>query len=95
MMDEFAARRRLKGPRVVNLRPVCAKDVASQFRRMADEIDSGEIGHIESMVSCAEIDGEIIIFGWGNVDGLRATGMFSLAVTKLTQETLEAMADKD
>ena len=78
-------------PVVVPLREIVAKDVAAQFRRFADEIDAGEIGHIESMVSCAEIDGEIRIYGWGNIDGLRATGMFSLAVAKLTSETLAAM----
>jgi len=78
-------------PEVVPLRPVCAKDIAGQFRRMADEISSGEIGHIESMVACAEIDGEIQIYGWGNIDGLRAIGMFSLATSKLTSETLEWM----
>lgn len=78
-------------PSVVPLREVSAKDIAAQFRRMADDIDTGEIGHIESMVACGEIDGEIQIFGWGNIDGMRATGMFSLAVTKLTRETLDAM----
>jgi hypothetical protein len=88
----MTARRKAKaGPKVVKLRATSAKDVASQFRRMADEIDAGEIGHIESMVACAEIDGKIQIFGWGNIDGLRATGMFSLAVTKLTREVLDVM----
>lgn len=81
------------GPRVVPLREVSAKDIAGQFRRMAADIDAGEIGHIESMVACAEIDGEIQIFGWGNTDGMRATGMFSLAVAKLTRETLDALED--
>lgn len=78
-------------PKVVPLREVCAADIAAQFRRMADEIDSGEIGHIESMVSCAEIDGEIQLYGWGNIDGLRAIGMLSLSSTKLTSETLKWM----
>lgn len=75
-------------PTVVPLREVSAADIASQFRRMADEIDAGEIGHIESMVACGEIDGQIQIFGWGNIDGMRAIGMFSLATAKLTGETL-------
>lgn len=79
---------------VVPLRDVSAADVAAQFRRMADEIDSGEIGHIESMVACAEIDGKIELYGWGNVDGLRATAMFTLAVAKLSRETLDAMDDE-
>lgn len=78
--------------KVIPLREVSAADVASQFRRMAAEIDAGEIGHIESMVAAAEIDGEIQIFGWGNIDGMRAIGMFSLASAKLTSETLAALA---
>lgn len=78
-------------PKVVPLREVCAADVASQFRRMAEEIDSGEIGHIESMVSAAEIDGEIVLYGWGNIDGLRAIGMLSLSLAKLNRETLDWM----
>jgi hypothetical protein len=77
--------------KVVPLRDVSAADIASQFRRMADEIDAGEIGHIESMVAVGEIDGAIVLYGWGNIDGLRATGMLSLGLTKLTSETLEAM----
>ncbi len=82
-------------PKLVKLRPVCAKDIASQFRRMADEIDSGEIGHIESMVACAEIDGQVELFGWGNIDGLRAIGMLNLGITKLPTETLEWMKVED
>lgn len=81
----------MAAPKVVALREVSAADIASQFRSMADEIDAGEIGHIESMVACGEIDGEIQIFGWGNIDGMRAIGMFSLATAKLTTETLAAM----
>ena len=77
--------------KVVPLREVCAANVAAQFRRMADEIDSGEIGHIESMVSVAEIDGEIVLYGWGNIDGLRAIGMLNLGSSKLTTETLAYM----
>ncbi|WP_284278664.1 hypothetical protein [Sphingobium jiangsuense] len=77
--------------KIVPLRDICAKDIAAQFRRMADEIDAGEIGHIESMVACAEIDGAIEIFGWGNIDGLRAIAMFNLGHAKLVAGTLEAM----
>lgn len=76
---------------VVPLREVCAADIASQFRRMADEIDSGEIGHIESMVTVSEIDGQIVLHGWGNIDGMRAIGMLSLGVQRLTSETLAWM----
>lgn len=76
---------------VVPLREVCAADVAAQFRRMAEEIDSGEIGHIESMVSVAELDGEIVLFGWGKIDGMRGIGMLSLGLQKLTGETLAAL----
>jgi hypothetical protein len=76
---------------VVPLREVSAVDVAAQFRRMADEIEQGEISHVESMVSVAEIDGEICLYGWGNIDGMRATGMLALGLSKLTGETLEAM----
>jgi hypothetical protein len=79
------------GLSVVPLRDVSAADIAAQFRRMADEIDSGEISHIESMVAVAEIDGGIQLFGWGNIDGMRATGMLSLGMTKLTSETLDWM----
>jgi hypothetical protein len=85
----MTAKHKPRGPKLIKLREVCAKDIASQFRRMADEIDSGEIGHIESMVSVAEIDGEIQLFGWGNIDGMRGIGMLSLATTKLTTQTLE------
>lgn len=82
-------------PKVVPLREVCAADIASQFRRMADEIDSGEIGHIESMVSVGEIDGDIVLYGWGYIDGMRGIGMLSLGLSKLTSETLEWIeADK-
>ncbi len=76
---------------VVPLREVSAADIAGQFRRMADEIDGGSIGHVESMVACAEIDGRIELYGWGNIDGLRAMAMFSLATAKLTAETLGQM----
>ena len=78
---------------VVPLRDVSAADVAAKFRQMADDLDSGAIAHIESMVSVAEIDGEIALYGWGNIDGLRATGMLALGLTKLTSETLEQMDD--
>jgi len=74
---------------VVPLLEPNAADIAAQFRRMADELDSGEIDHLESMVAVAEQDGEIVLFGWGNIDGMRGIGMLSLAVTKLTTETLE------
>jgi hypothetical protein len=80
-------------PVVVPLREVSANDIAAQFRRMADEIDRGEIAHIESMVACAEIDGKIEIFGWGNIDGMRAIGMLSLGSSKLTTEVLKAAED--
>jgi hypothetical protein len=43
------------------------------------------------MVAVAELNGELALYGWGNIDGLRAIGMLSLGMTKLTQETLEAM----
>lgn len=76
---------------VVPLRDVSAADIAAQFRRMADEIDAGEIGHVESMVAVAEIDGQICLYGWGNIDGMRATGMLTLGMTKLTSETLDWM----
>lgn len=76
---------------VVPLREVSANDIAAQFRRMADEIDSGEIEHIESMVAVAEIDGQIVLYGWGNIDGMRATGMLSLGAAQLTRQTLDAM----
>jgi hypothetical protein len=56
---------------------------------MANEIESGE-RVIESMVACAELDGQIEIYGWGNIDGMRAIGMFSLATAKLTGQTLRA-----
>ena len=79
--------------KAVPLREISAADIAAQFRRMADEIDTGDIGHIESMVACAEIDGRIELYGWGNIDGLRATAMFSLATAKLTRETLASMED--
>ncbi len=79
--------------KVVPLREVNAADVAGQFRRMADDLDSGEIAHIESMVAVAEQDGEIVLYGWGNIDGLRAIGMLSLGSTKLTRETLDQMED--
>lgn len=78
-------------PKVVPLREICAADIASQFRLMADEIDNGVHGHIESMVSVAEIDGQIVLYGWGNVDGMRALGMLSLGNTKLNSQTLEWM----
>lgn len=68
-----------------------AADIAQQFRRMADEIDSGEIGSFESMVVCAEVDGGIEIYGWGNIDGLRAIAMFNLGHAKLTAQTLAYM----
>lgn len=87
----MTAKRKIKGPKLVKLREVCALDVAAQFERMAREIRSGEIGHIESMVSVAEIDGQIELFGWGNIDGMRGIGMLSLASTKLTSQTLEWM----
>lgn len=77
--------------KVVPLREISASDIAAQFRRMADEIDSGEIGHVESMVAVGEIDGQIELYGWGNIDGMRATGMLSLGLVKLTKETLDMM----
>lgn len=77
--------------KVIPLREVNAADIVAQFRRMADELENGEIAHIESMVAVAEQDGEIALYGWGNIDGLRAIGMLSLGSTKLTKETLEWM----
>ena len=91
----MTAKRKPRGPKLVKLREVCAKDIAAQFRRMADEIGSGQIGHVESMVSVAEIDGEIQLFGWGNIDGMRGIGMLSLATTKLTTQTLEWLESGD
>lgn len=79
---------------VVPLRDISASDISAQFRRMADEIDAGEHGKLESMVACAEVDGRIELYGWGNIDGLRATAMFTLASAKLTRETLNAMEDE-
>lgn len=87
----MTAKRKAKGPKLVQLREVCAKDIAAQFERMAADIRSGEIGHVESMVSVAEIDGEIQLFGWGNIDGMRGIGMLSLGSAKLTTQTLEWM----
>lgn len=76
---------------VVPLREISANDIAAQFRSMADDIESGEIEHIESMVSVAEIDGQIVLYGWGNIDGMRATGMLALGSAQLTRQTLDAM----
>ena len=75
--------------KVVPMLEVNAADIASQFRRMADEIDAGKHGHIESMVACAEIDGVIRIYGWGNIDGMRGIAMFKLGCSKLAHETLK------
>ncbi len=79
---------------VVPLMDPNAADIAAQFRRMADDLDSGQIEHITSMVSVAEMDGEVTIFGWGNIDGLRAIGMLQLGNQKLTRMTLNAMEDE-
>lgn len=81
--------------KVVPLRETPINDIAAQFRKMADEIDAGEHGHMESMVVCAEIDGVVQIYGWGNIDGMRAIAMFNLASAKLTGETLRITGSVD
>ena len=80
-----------KFPKVVPLRDVCAKDIAAQFRRMADELESGEIDNFESMVAVGEYNGDIQIFGWGNTDGMRAIGLLSLGAAKLNREILNEL----
>lgn len=87
----MAAKRKPKHLKVVNLREHTSKDIVAQFRRMADQLESGEIEHLESLVSVGEIDGEIQLFGWGNVDGLRAIGLLSLGLAQLNKQTLEWM----
>jgi len=77
--------------KVVPLRDVCAKDIAAQFRRMADELDSGEIANFESMVCVGDYNGDISIYGWGNIDGMRAIGLLTLGSAKFNREILAAI----
>lgn len=84
-------KRKPKFPKVVPLRDVCAKDIAAQFRRMADELDSGDIANFESMVAVGEFNGDVQIFGWGNTDGMRAIGLLSLGAARLNRDILQQM----
>ena len=74
---------------VVPLRDVCAADIAAQFRRMADELDGGQIANFESMVAVGEYNNQIHIYGWGKTDGMRAMGLLALGQAKLNREVLD------
>ena len=70
--------------------PVSLADIAGMLRKLADEIESGEI-EVDAGVTVLSGPGMLDVRGYGQCDGLQAMAYLSLAHTKLCNGTLEQM----
>ncbi len=90
-MTDFAARVsrvRMKDGADVHIIEPRANDIPSVLRVVAGEIEQGLHGDVGSIVAVFEGSAGIDLFGWGNIDGLRAIGVLNLGMQKLTSMTL-------
>lgn len=81
-----------RAPNLVAIREPNGADIAQQLRRMADDIEDGVFGQVETAMFVLDADGDLETYAWGKVDGMRCVGLLSLANTKLHTQTLEWLA---
>lgn len=74
---------------VIEIREPNGADIAQQLRRMADDIESGALGQVETAMFILDAGGDLATYAWGKIDGMRCVGLLSLANTKLHTQTLE------
>lgn len=75
--------------KVVEMPPRCG-DVTAMLRRLADQIDEGDLGEDVStlVVICGD---EFEVRGFGRIAGMEAVGYFHLAADHITRETLKGI----
>jgi hypothetical protein len=76
--------------KVVPILEPSAADIAGQLRKMADGIESGDYGQVETAIFALDADGgPPSVFGWGKVDTMRCIGLLHMSAIKLTRDTLD------
>jgi hypothetical protein len=78
---------------VVTLYDVNVADVAGMLRKLADDLEGGEI-EADAIVCVLSGPGLLDVRGYGHVDGLQAMAYLSLAQARLCNDTL-AQIDGD
>mgnify|MGYP007026565003 CR=1 FL=1 len=60
-------------------------DVPQSLRRLADQIENGDVPNsIHSIVVCESDDGEICVYGYGEIGNVASeVGLLTMAATKL------------
>jgi hypothetical protein len=59
-------------------------DIPQMLRNIADDIEAGDFGSVQSGVMLLETDQTLHTFGWGDAEGFKAVGMFQTAAQMLS-----------
>lgn len=60
-------------------------DIPAMLRNIADDIEAGEFGNVQSGVMMLETDQTFHTFGWGDAEGFKAIGMFHTAAVMMAE----------
>lgn len=93
-MTEFRARIsrvRMKGGADVTIIEPRSNDVPAMARKFAHDVECGEYGSVDCVVAVVATSDDLHLFGWGNIDGLRATGLLSMGSYKLNEAVVAGL----
>ena len=60
-------------------------DIPRLLRQMADDIEAGSYGDVQSLASVMETDSTVLTFGFGQADAMRAIGLFTTGGAMMAQ----------
>jgi hypothetical protein len=66
-----------------------AADIPNALRKMADDIEAGVHGEVDTIITVLDCGSGVELFGWGLVDGLRCIGLLNLGAVKFSRMTLD------
>ncbi len=72
--------------------PVQLADVAAMLRKLADEVEAGDLGEVVNGVTVISGD-DIEVRGWGKVDGMTAIATLALGQAWIVNNTLKEMEE--